>query len=117
MADISPVGWTDFSWSQRLARFATDLRLQDLPAAVVSRVKQFFIDYLGIALRASSLDSSKPARAIARELMIPGRATLLGLGTTVADWAALANGMAAHSMELDDTYLEGSIHNESFLYA
>jgi 2-methylcitrate dehydratase PrpD len=91
--------------------------LQDLPAAVVSRVKHFFVDYLGIALRASSLDSSKPVRALARELMIPGQATLLGLGTTGADWAALANGMAAHSMELDDTFLEGSIHNESFLYA
>ena len=117
MAEISASGWTDFSLSQRLARFATDLRLQDLPAAVVSRVKHFFIDYLGIALRASSLDSSKPARALAREQMIPGQATLLGAGTTGADYAALANGMAAHSMELDDTFLEGSIHNESFLYA
>jgi 2-methylcitrate dehydratase PrpD len=84
-----------------------------LLAPVVSRVKYFFVDYLGIALRASSLDSSKPARA----LMIPGQATLLGLGTTSADWAALAIGMAAHSMELDDTFLEGSIHNESFLYS
>src|SRR5215471_8378346 len=99
MAEISPAGWTDFSWSQRLARFAADLRWQDLPVGVVSRVKHFFIDYLGIALRASSLDSSKPVRALARELMIPGQATLLGFGTTVsAEWAALANGMAAHSM-------------------
>ena len=65
MAEISSDGWTDFSWSQRLARFATDLRLQDLPAAVVYRVKHFFVDYLGIALRASSLDSSKPVRALA----------------------------------------------------
>src|SRR5262249_11769961 len=64
------------------------------------------------------LDSSRPIRALARELTIPGQATLLGFGTTVsAEWAALANGMAAHSMELDDTFLEGSIHNESFLYA
>ena len=31
-----------------------------------------------------------------------------------ASWAALANGMAAHSMELDDTFLPGSIHNEFF---
>jgi hypothetical protein len=43
-------------------------------------VKHFFVDYLGIALRASSLDSGKPARALTRELMIPGQATLLGLG-------------------------------------
>ena len=46
MAEIFPAEWTHFSWSQRLARFATDLRLQDLPADLVSRVKHFFIDYL-----------------------------------------------------------------------
>jgi 2-methylcitrate dehydratase PrpD len=28
-----------------------------------------------------------------------------------------ANGMAAHSMELDDTFLPGSIHNESFVFS
>jgi hypothetical protein len=69
-----------------------------LPVAVVSWVSTYFIDYLGIALRASSLDSSKRARALARELIIPGQATLLGLGTTSADWAALTNGMAARSI-------------------
>src|SRR5262245_27042467 len=118
MTESSRAVPADFSCSQRLARFAADLRLEDLPAAVTHRVKHFFIDYLAIALRASSLDSSRPIRALARELTIPGQATLLGFSTTVsAEWAALANGMAAHSMELDDTFLEGSIHNESFLYA
>ena len=118
MAEVSQAVSADLSCSQRLARFATDLRLEDLPVAVVQRVKHFFIDYLAIALRASSLDSSKPVRALARELTIPGQATLLGRRDTVSpEWAALANGMAAHSMELDDTFLEGSIHNESFLYA
>jgi 2-methylcitrate dehydratase PrpD len=108
----------DLSYSQAFGRFCADLRYDDLPTDVVERVKHFFIDYIAIALRASSLDSSQPVRALAREQANPGKATLLGRPDAVsAHWAALANGMAAHSMELDDTFLEGSVHNEAFVFS
>src|SRR5262249_42712949 len=108
----------DLSFSQRFGRFCAGLRYDDLPAEAVERVKDFVIDYMAIALRASSLDSTQPIRALAREQSIPGGATLLGRRDLVnAHWAALANGMAAHSMELDDTFLEGSVHNESFVFS
>jgi 2-methylcitrate dehydratase PrpD len=84
----------------------------------IERVKHFFIDYIGIALHASTLDSSQPIRRLAAARPIPGGATLLGRPDLVsAYWAAFANGMAAHSMELDDTFLPGSIHNESFVFS
>ena len=84
----------------------------------MERAKHFFIDYMAIALHASTLDSSRPVRALAAARPIPGGATLFGRPDPVhASWAALANGMAAHSMELDDTFLPSSIHNESFVFS
>ena len=57
-------------------------------------------------------------RALARAYPIPGRATLLGRPEPVSPyWAALANGQASHSMELDDTFLEGSLHAESSVFS
>jgi 2-methylcitrate dehydratase PrpD len=104
--------------AQAFARFCADLEYEALPTVVVERAKHFFIDYIGIALHASTLDSSRPVRALAAARPIPGGATLLGRPDPVhAAWAALANGMAAHSMELDDTFLPGSIHNESFVFS
>jgi 2-methylcitrate dehydratase PrpD len=106
------------SCSDTLGSFCANLRYAALPAMAIERVKHFFIDYLAIALRASTLDSSQPVRALSRAYPIPGQATLLGRPDPVSPhWAALANGQAAHSMELDDTFLEGSIHTESSVFA
>lgn len=103
------------SASERLAAWATGVRHDDLAPGTVERVKQFLLDYLGIAIRGSTLDSSRPVRSMVNPA---GPATVLGRpGGVAAEWAALANGMAAHSMELDDTYLPGSVHNESFIFA
>ncbi len=106
------------SASQSFGRFCAGLEYDALPQVAIERVKHFFIDYIGIALHASTLDSSQPVRRLLAERPIPGGATLLGRSDPVsAHWAAFANGMAAHSMELDDTFLPGSIHNESFVFS
>src|ERR1700760_2338 len=106
------------SASQSFGRFCASLNYNDLPQVAIERVKHFFIDYIGIALHASTLDSSQPARRLLAARPIPGGATLFGRPDPVsAHWAAFANGMAAHSMELDDTFLPGSIHNESFVFS
>ena len=118
MATASNTSDADTTASQSFARFCAGLDYEALPRVAVDRVKHFFIDYIGIALHASTLDSSQPLRKLAAERPIPGGATLLARSDLVnAHWAAFANGMAAHSMELDDTYLPGSIHNESFVFS
>src|SRR5215469_2516562 len=104
--------------ARTFGHFCTGLTYEALPSVVVERAKHFFIDYMAIALHASTLDSSRPIRALMAARPIPGGATLFGRRDPVhAHWAALANGMAAHSMELDDTFLPGSIHNESFVFS
>lgn len=115
VADTGDAVGSGASISRRLAQWSVDVRYDALPPATRGRVGQFLLDYLGIALRGSTLDSSRPVRSLRQP---PGPATVLGrAGGVGAEWAALANGMAAHSMELDDTYLPGSVHNESFVLA
>jgi 2-methylcitrate dehydratase PrpD len=104
--------------AKAFGRFCAGLEYRALPSEAIERAKHFFIDYIAIALHASTLDSSRPVRGLAAARPIPGGATLFGRPDPVhATWAALANGMAAHSMELDDTFLPGSIHNESFVFS
>lgn len=93
-----------------VARFCAGLAFEELPQEVVDRAKYFFLDYLGVAARGSRTDSSGPVqRFVAAQG--EGLATVIGRhGGAPAPWAALANGTAAHSLELDDTHREGSVH-------
>lgn len=87
------------------------LRWEELPAEVQARTKELVLDLLGVALRGSGEPSSRPALAVARDASEVGRASLIGAGaTTSAAWAALANGTAAHAIEMDDVTTESSLH-------
>jgi 2-methylcitrate dehydratase PrpD len=97
--------------TRQLAAFCHNLRYDVLPAAVIDRAKYFFLDYLGVAVRGSLSDSSQPLYRVTANLAAPGFGTVLGRQERIAfPYAALANGTAAHSLELDDTHQGGSIH-------
>ncbi len=94
-----------------LASFCAELQYEALPPEVVDRAKYFFLDYLGVAIRGSLSDSSQPLYRIAQTLAPEGSGTVLGrTQKTTLPYAALTNGTAAHSLELDDTHQGGSIH-------
>lgn len=97
--------------TRHLASFCTELQYEALSPEVVDRAKYFFLDYLGVAVRGSLSDSSQPLYQIAQTLAPAGAGTVLGRAQkTTFPYAALANGTAAHSLELDDTHQGGSIH-------
>jgi 2-methylcitrate dehydratase PrpD len=97
--------------TRQLAAFCHNLRYDALPTAVIDRAKYFFLDYLGVAVRGSLSDSSQPLYRVTAHLAAPGFGTVLGRQEKIAfPYAALANGTAAHSLELDDTHQAGSIH-------
>ena len=50
--------------TEAFGRFCAGLQYDALPPVAIERVKHFFIDYIGIALHASTLDSSQPARRL-----------------------------------------------------
>ena len=78
----------------------------------LDRVKYFALDYLGVAARGSLSESSRPVYRVVQQLDPSGTGTVV-IGTDFRagpPYAALANGIAAHSLELDDVVNAASLH-------
>jgi len=94
-----------------LVVFCTYFQLKERYGEILERTKQLLLDYLGVAIAGSRTES---ARAVCRMLAgsaPPGPSTVMGTPLQISpEYAALANGTAAHSIELDDTHQAGSIH-------
>ncbi len=95
--------------TSELSAFLSTLSLDCVPPRIVERAKDLVLDHLGVALHSADLPWSAIVRDYARATGDKPESTLYGhrerVGRRVA---ALANGTAAHGIELDDT------HNESF---
>ncbi len=92
-----------------LAAFLSTLNLGDVPPRVVERAKDLVLDHLGVALHSANLPWSAIVRDYAKATGDKPESTLYGHSERVGRRvAALANGTAAHGIELDDT------HDESF---
>ena len=91
--------------TERLAAYASALRYEDLPPAVVQRAKDCFIDGVATISYGAELPWSKMVIAYARHYGAGGKSAILGTsGMAVnAPAAALANGALAHAFELDCT--------------
>ncbi|HEV7662766.1 MAG TPA: MmgE/PrpD family protein [Chloroflexota bacterium] len=94
-----------------LADVCHSLRWANLSADVQDRTRELVLDLLGVALAGSRQPSSSPVAEASLRLGGAGRASLIGTaGQTSAVFAALANGTAAHAVELDDVTTESSLH-------
>src|SRR6266511_2082092 len=95
-----------------LATFCAQLRWEELDDAVRARTSELVLDLLGVALGGSRQPSSAPAREVALRLGGErGGASIVGArARTTGVWAALANGTAAHAIEMDDVTTESSLH-------
>ena len=97
--------------ARRLAAEVAALRAAPLPAAVLARARDFLLDFLGVALGGAPEPSSVALRAGLARLRLGGDGPVIGTTARLpATHAALANGAAAHALEMDDTHLGGSIH-------
>lgn len=97
--------------AQILAQFAAGTSFDDLPDDVVTSVGMRVLDTLGIAVAATSLDTSRAAIAWAREQ--GGAATASAVGVDIGlppTLAAFVNGVLAHSLDFDDTHLPSVLH-------
>jgi 2-methylcitrate dehydratase PrpD len=96
---------TDPTISERYADFASTLRFDDIPAALIEKAKLHILDTIGVALAASKTDFA--ARSLAAFTRLGGgsgsaafgRADTLGLRDAVVFNAGLAN-----TLDYDDTY-------------
>ena len=89
--------------AQTLADFAAKLPFEQIPQTVVESAKDCVIDIVGVCAFGSTVASSKPVLAYAEQYGKGGRSTVLGTSLKVhAPMAAIANGVFAHSFEMDN---------------
>lgn len=100
--------------SRMIAEFARELRLEDIPPAVLRATKDHILDALGVGLAAASLRSAAGLRAAAAALGQGAEASALGFAEPLpAPSAALLNGALIHSLEFDDTHIASVVHGSS----
>ena len=99
--------------SARLATFAADLTLQDIPAPVREAAALHALDTLGCGLAAVATGAAEPVRALA-EASAPaagGTSAVLGVvRAATAQEAAFANGALCHALDFDDTHSRSICH-------
>lgn len=101
------------SIARRYAEYATQLRFDDLPGAVVDHAKKLILDIIANSIGGYAWMKSGPAIvAGVRSLDRNGTgATVLATGEAMApEWAGLVNGSMAHSLDYDNHHAKGVIH-------
>ena len=97
--------------TRKLADFYVNLDYENLPPQVIDRAKYFCLDYLGVVMRGSQTPSSNSMQRVVKGLSRDGDSILMGTSLRAApEYAALANGTAAHSLEMDDVNNDASLH-------
>jgi 2-methylcitrate dehydratase PrpD len=97
--------------AQQLAAFCASLGWETVPLEARERTKELVLDLLGVATRGAREASTAPVHEFLRGTQPTGRATVIGADfRSSAAWAALANGTAAHAIEMDDVTTESSLH-------
>src|SRR4051812_3097116 len=93
---------------EQLARW----RYEDLPAAVVSTLKFFLIDTLGVIAGATNAPGIRELNRRLSKWEAGGSATgLVGKRRYSPPSAALANGAAAHALDFDDQHDPARVHS------
>ena len=98
--------------SESLAYLTSSIKYSELSDEVIDRTKYLALDYLGLAARGSIFSSSEPIHTLLRTIGGVGEGVVVGNKDLRPSYqyAALANGSASHSLELDDVINEASLH-------
>ncbi|MBI2360650.1 MAG: MmgE/PrpD family protein [Deltaproteobacteria bacterium] len=98
-------------YAEAVAAFLRNLEFEDIPPEVVEKAKLIFLDTLGNALAASTMDFGRMVLAVARALGGVPESRLIGTRERHgAANAVLANGTLAHGLDYDDTLEEAIVH-------
>lgn len=94
-----------------IADYAHGLRFGDLPAAVVHQCRRTIVDSFGCALGALDSQPANIARDIARRVVMPSGARIIGTDhRTLPELAAFANGVMVRYLDSNDAYPGGGGH-------
>ena len=96
----------EVSLGEKLARYATSLRYEDLPEEVIRIAKRTILDTLGCAFGGYSAGPSKIAMKLASDVNSkqPGTILLSGIKTS-PELAVFANGVMIRYLDFNDAYV------------
>lgn len=96
--------------SERLADFAANLRFEDVPAPVLARAKELFLDWFGSALAGKGARAVEAVDCLARTMGPHDGPSevLISRRRTSPLFAAMVNAAASHFAEQDDVH-NGSV--------
>src|ERR1039457_6684307 len=101
-------GSNDNPHTSAIAQFISQLRFEDIPADVITRIKLLILDSLGCAFYGSNLEWSRILRATLAKLDTTKACRVWGTPERLsAPHAALVNGTLIQSFELDDVHRQG----------
>lgn len=90
--------------SKRLAIFAVETGFRDIPGPIIEKTKRHILDTLGAGIAGALSDETVKLAKVFASTESGGNVPLWGTGRSAGPRnAALANGMACHTFELDDT--------------
>jgi 2-methylcitrate dehydratase len=102
----STVGSGQVSLAETLARYATELRYEDLPEDVIRIARRAILDTIGCAFGGYAAGPSKIAIKLASEVSSRQAATvLIGGIKTSPDLAAFANGTMIRYLDFNDAFV------------
>jgi len=94
-----------------LARFVAECDLETVPLPVIERAKLYCLDTLTVALAGAGVQSSQIVGDVVEALGGIPDCTLIGRSSrSSVALAALANGVTAHAIELDDDHRTSVLH-------
>ncbi|HEY0196154.1 MAG TPA: MmgE/PrpD family protein [Methanobacterium sp.] len=91
----------------KFTEFILSTSYDQLPEGVIEKAKECFTDFLGVALRGSGTRSGEAIKNVVKS---GDESTVIGHGKSCALGAGLANGVFAHSLDLDDGHRKAMLH-------
>lgn len=97
--------------TRALSEYIAAAATRELPPAVIEKTGHHVLDTLAAIISGSRLRAGELAIAYVSRLGGTAEATLIGTALVIpAEHAAMANGMAGHADETDDSHLRGRYH-------
>lgn len=103
--------------SPALTAYVAGTLTRKFPAEVLEEAQRALVDYLAVAVGASSDAPARPVRAAIRHWNATGKARIVMGGHTTPALAVLANGTMAHAMDFDDTHPGGAGHPSGVVWS
>src|ERR1043166_1677826 len=99
----------DMGLTEEVAAYVAKTHYRNIPSEVVRLAQGFVLDGMGVAVAGSTDECSRIIQAHIRQMGGRGECTVVGTKFRApAPKAALANGVAGHAMDYDDTQLSTS---------